>query len=421
MIDYEQKYKDALSKIKGYVLDDTGCTCIKPSDIFPELQELDDDRIRKAILNYLTKMWGNSQDDVCGVHVEDAIAWIEKQGEQKAVNESEPKFKVTDWVVDNCGYVWRIEGILNKLYILEGIDGCKSRPTIEWVNKTFHLWDITKDANDGDVLSFKDDKECPFLYKGCLDPNHPNSPVAYGGICSGGNFIPGGKKFNNWWTDKKVYPATKEQRDKLEKSMADDGFTFDFDKKELKKTNSYCQENCKGYQETGKCFADGDCKAKIEAEQNSALSEEDEKIGKELIDFCEKCSQGQTVINSQNDFTRWTDWLKSIKERLQSQNTWKPSDEQMRCLCGVLNNSTGNIYNILKSLFDDLKKLNTITYFQDIFLKERYYAWKPSDEQIEAFEHFVRSIGESGHASPYENNTKLLYSLLEQLKKLREE
>lgn len=47
-----------------------------------------------------------------------------------------------------------------------------------------------------------------------------------------------------------------------------------------------------------------------------------------------------------------------------------------------------------------------------------FYEWKPSDEQIEALEHFVRSICESGFASYYDNNTKLLYSLLEQLKKL---
>ena len=52
---------------------------------------------------------------------------------------------------------------------------------------------------------------------------------------------------------KGVYPATKEQRDTLIKAMADAGYTFDFEKKELKKNNSYCQENCKGFQETGKC------------------------------------------------------------------------------------------------------------------------------------------------------------------------
>ena len=45
--------------------------------------------------------------------------------------------------------------------------------------------------------------------------------------------------------------------------------------------------------------------------------------------------------------------------------------------------------------------------------------WKPSNEQIDTLEHFIRSIGESGYASPYDNNTKLLYLLLEQLKKLK--
>ena len=47
----------------------------------PELKESENERIKNAILNHLKKMWGNSQDDVCGVHVEDAIAWLEKQGE----------------------------------------------------------------------------------------------------------------------------------------------------------------------------------------------------------------------------------------------------------------------------------------------------------------------------------------------------
>lgn len=51
-------------------------------EIFPESKESDDVKIKTAILNHFKKMWGNCQDDVCGVHVEDAIDWIEKQGEQ---------------------------------------------------------------------------------------------------------------------------------------------------------------------------------------------------------------------------------------------------------------------------------------------------------------------------------------------------
>lgn len=41
----------------------------------------DDEKIRKAILNYFTKCWENCKDDVCGIHVEDAIAWLEMQVE----------------------------------------------------------------------------------------------------------------------------------------------------------------------------------------------------------------------------------------------------------------------------------------------------------------------------------------------------
>ena len=81
---YEKKYKEALERAKDYFKANQRLGELEEndmlSDIFPELEELEDERIRKALIDYLTKMWGNSQDDVCGVHVEDAIAWLEKQG-----------------------------------------------------------------------------------------------------------------------------------------------------------------------------------------------------------------------------------------------------------------------------------------------------------------------------------------------------
>lgn len=84
-------------------------------------------------------------------------------------------------------------------------------------------------------------------------------------------------------------------------------------------------------------------------------SEEDEKIGKELMDFCIKCGQGHTIVNSQDDFRRWTTWLKSLKDRY----TWKPSDEQMKWFRDILDyhqfSTKGQ--KIMQSLYDDLKKL----------------------------------------------------------------
>ena len=79
------------------------------------------------------------------------------------------------------------------------------------------------------------------------------------------------------------------------------------------------------------------------------------------------------------------------------------------------------MYNKIKNLLTDIslapESINSLSdWLKD--LKERY-TWKPSDEQIGALEHFVRSIAESGFASPYNSNTKLVYSLLNDLKKLK--
>ena len=50
--------------------------------------------------------------------------------------------------------------------------------------------------------------------------------------------------------------------------------------------------------------------------------------------------------------------------------------------------------------------------------KNKNINYKPTDEQINTLEHFIRSLGESGHLSPYDKNTKIIYSLLKDLKNL---
>lgn len=64
-------------------------------------KESDDEKIKNAILNHLKKMWGNCQDDVCGVHVEDAIDWLEKQGEPNPY--SGVSFKYNSHIWGMCG------------------------------------------------------------------------------------------------------------------------------------------------------------------------------------------------------------------------------------------------------------------------------------------------------------------------------
>jgi hypothetical protein len=160
-------------------------------------------------------------------------------------------------------------------------------------------------------------------------------------------------------------------------------------------------------------------------DQNTAWSEEDEDnilmIEDKLRDFLDYIKKDSTlkknIKNSlKEEIIEYIDWLKSLKERVGCEvnctttKEWSEEDEEI----------------LSEIIYFFEKGIPTVQHDFRIYaswlksLKQRY-TWKPSDKQINALEHFVRSIGESGYASPYENNTKLLYSLLEQLKKLKGE
>ena len=240
----------------------------------------------------------------------------------------------------------------------------------------FRDWTI-QDAKDGDVLVTADD-ERPFIYKGCLDPNHPYSPVAYCGIDTEGYFFTVGYKSNRWWTDEEVQPATKEQRDSLMKAIADAGFTFDFEKKELNKIEQKSSEqnvdNRKLFdiviEELTKYRGSEVYKApwaldstgfqyplyfaelgvKWQKEQKPAeWSEEDVEILKLII---ARLHSHPNV--SAEEYDKDYNWLKTLKDRF----TWKPSDEQMKQLGWVAEQNKDNmIGKELMSLYKDLNKL----------------------------------------------------------------
>ena len=169
----------------------------------------------------------NKQEEPQVYETEDGevITYSESEG-YKVI---EPKFHEGDLVVDNCDYVWKIKGILNQFYILEGIEGGESRPTIEWVDKTFHLWTI-QDAKDGDMLACNEEI---LLFKSYSVQGRISLYCWYNGQTN--NFHSKGVDDTLLTTRNKIYPATKEQCDTLLKAMTDAGYTFDFEKKELKK------------------------------------------------------------------------------------------------------------------------------------------------------------------------------------------
>ena len=137
------------------------------------------------------------------------IAWLERQG-KNSTDKTKPSFKVGDWIITPKNKVLQITSIDDTSYCDEQ---CR-------------FWTL-EDGKDGDVLATS---AGAFIYN---DNNGGGScPGSYCGINTLGNFQMG---VEHHWTGKKVYPATKEQRDLLFQKIKEAGYEWDEENKELKK------------------------------------------------------------------------------------------------------------------------------------------------------------------------------------------
>ena len=86
-MDYEKKYKDALKRAKKWAL--THKLCIE--DVFPELAESEDERIRRAIWLVLvaTEEYQDAFYRTHNITRKECTDWLEKQKEQKPTEWSE--------------------------------------------------------------------------------------------------------------------------------------------------------------------------------------------------------------------------------------------------------------------------------------------------------------------------------------------
>ena len=201
--------------------------------IFPELKESCDREIRKDIIRNLERYIECVKDGYDAPsaknfvieEIEKQIAWLEKQGE-KLTDKVQPKFHRGDWVVynrnDHSREILQVYDIRDDRYYFT--DNVHFSWSIKECDERSHLWTI-QDAKDGDVLATS---AGAFIYNG--NDGGGSCPGSYCGINTLGKFQIGVEKH---WTGKKVYPATKEQCNTLEKAMADAGYMFDVENKEL--------------------------------------------------------------------------------------------------------------------------------------------------------------------------------------------
>ena len=77
---YEQKYKKALDNAR--LMYDAGNNDVKHivGQLFPELAESENERIRKALITFFSRFPYNNMEDA-GINAKDVISWLEKQAE----------------------------------------------------------------------------------------------------------------------------------------------------------------------------------------------------------------------------------------------------------------------------------------------------------------------------------------------------
>ena len=214
----------------------------------------------------------------------------EAQGTPAIKKCREHKFEKGDWI--NGYYTnYKVTAINSEGYVVEDTDGNKLNILFE--NEKFHHLFTIADAKEGDVLATDD---WVFIFKKL---NARGKPVCY---CHYDDELGFKVDVNSYLaTGSEIYPATIERRNILMKAMADAGYEWDSEKKELKLliTNG------------------GDFFESENYNQKPAWSIKDEAG---LGDALWAIQQARTIAKDETDMGNlWyaENWLNSLKERLQ--------------------------------------------------------------------------------------------------------
>ena len=268
-MDYEQKYKEALSRAKECLKDDSFIAKAYVESIFPELKESEDEQIRKWCISHFKSCINviKDNDEYKEYLSNKVIHWLEKQGkqktygqrkecedcqfnyageckgfcqmkrdEQKPTDKVEPKFHEGEWLCENepnnyARFIQILETInvqgKERYRISRDIHNDEDIVDFGFVEKYYHKFDI-QDAKDGDVLV--DVYGNIGIFDKCYDFDWMSS-------CSLGN-NGGFQYFTVEHENEKTYPATKEQRELLFQKMKEEGWEYDNEKKELEKIES---------------------------------------------------------------------------------------------------------------------------------------------------------------------------------------
>lgn len=307
-------YDEALerARLSRLQLLDIGEEATEIEYIFPELVESEDEKIRKALIDGFTVM---KESKNCGktfsnhnIPVADILAWLEKQGEQNLEWSKEENDKISTivaWIKDYP----RLAKFNEEAFV-------KANNYAEWLKSIRNKYILKK--------------------QGYQKPQRMISAEAKEAIY-----------------DKPVEPFDKyEGLTNFERTLTDICIGWIGEESGWKQ---YIKDNADVLLRIA-----AEKFNSVQVEQKPAWGEEDSVRLQRIIDFLWHNRKGDTdaIYQQEQDI----DWLKSLKDRVQPKNNWKPSEDQMDALYTYIYNpqyfnTPDPRMELVISIYEDLKKL----------------------------------------------------------------
>lgn len=361
-------------------------------DMFPELKESEDERIRGNLIELFHDTVSNDEifSDY-GLDKTEVLAWLEKQGKEKSWKPSKEEMDVLYGLAYITNqYNEHKEEVITRLYqdlkreFFNGSsyenmfpntsteDDVRRRSTIQVLEyarslDTYNQYgkaDIDKNIawleKQGQTFTKKDVDDA--YLKGVCDAKSELEKQGEQNHCmiqwKGDNlkevidFTGKDKNFEKWFKSFEEYEKYVQEHDGIFKLFNADGSHYEVP------VGAWIVKTPDGYNVASKAifrqkFVDT---PKFKVEQTTAWSEDDKDLMyntlSNLTELKDRYGDGYGNVG------KCIDWLKSLKERVQPQNTWKPSGEQILALRWILNNIPYNRHKEeISGLLEQLKKL----------------------------------------------------------------
>lgn len=410
MEDYEKKYKEALgranAKIETYNHLGNASVVKSICEIFPELKESEDERIRKGIIEYLEQsQFGEEHYQIDDDIVRNYIAWLEKQDPKKHEEELERAYKCADEVQYRRGYE-----DAKREFESQGEQKSQGKSVLEvWKDMRFEVYQQASGNRH--------------------EPNYSDDSTKMFSLTNIDEIFEKVAEKQGEQNNKHLYDVIIALWDLLDKIDTFSDLQIDDTNPDnpFKKIEYIAQERHKFVKSDGyNLYIQGEQITDFkQSKQKPVWSEDDEKKNMWLVRLISTAGFRELDTDKMPcSRSELLNWLKSLKGRVQPKQDWSEEDEKTIDEAISLINMLASGYGekVTEPItFNGVKMINNIKErLRNLHQKPNH--WKPSDEQIKALLKL-----EEMHVLEHEKNQEnahlymVIKSLKEQLLKLKEE